>query len=473
MSIFTPSLRAIPAISGTASRPLPLFSLVRQPIALAVCLLPTVSAMAQPYAPNQYVLQSEVQAAMQLLRQGQYSWPSRSSGLIEGQILVPDLVTDSADQFRGLNFTHTICIPNPFGGCLYSHDYGLKLDMNFGASGPLTLSYSVPFNVTFRFPVSVYPGQRIVLEPRIEWQSGASIAGQQSLQYHQTTTSVTDAPGDGMDDLTVAFSQFADRALLHLGLPLVPGLNSAPLDLPLGMPPFNQGGGSFGGSTTHLGGTGRLDNKGDIVFGQTETELSIGASSSNARLQAWRQSSEVFSLTSTVLGYVPTPQTQAASAVLSAVRAAGSFKLDVSLDGGISRTDIVSIALESQPLVVDVPSSLAPGDTWRFDNLALSLKYGVRSLTHTYYPLSLSVVFDMRGVDPATIAKQDLGEFWAGTREVPWQPRSTVVWVAGALPVVAKDKAPPALQLDARLPIARILAQPPADVRPVAPLACG
>jgi hypothetical protein len=433
----------------TASLPQSLLIIILLAVGNAHCVLSLLlsgPAVAQDYAPGDMVLTAKAQTARDFMNLDQYISPRSASGAFSGKISIANVEATTGDTLKGLGYTYTVCIPNLLGGCVYSHDYGLTMDMEFASSGPLIYNYNIPFLARFKFPSTVYPGQVLLLEPTYEWTANASLSAEQSLEYHQSTSTNVDAPGDGMDDLATAFTQFADRANLSVSIPAIPGLSSLPVNATLTMPPFSEGGGAYGGSYTRLGGTGVLPSNGGITFGESTDGISVRATS--PKLPAWRQGSEVFALTSTILGYIPAGATQAASLALSAVRSAGDFRLNIDLIGDVSRVDVVTVKVNSPALAVQVPTTLKPGDVWDFTDLPLQVEYGVRTRTDTYYPVNLTVLFDMRKISEQTIVASDLGEIPAGGHETGWQQASTTLSISGSVPVVRREDTPKPLHLD-------------------------
>ena len=382
---------------------------------------------------------------------GDYSWPSQSSGVFTGTFTNPNAFSSSYDFFHGFGYTKHIDVCIPYTDqCIYSHDYGATINWDFNATGPINYTYNIPFEVSFSMPTTVFPGQRIYLTPTFTWASqgqNPGIATTQDYEYSHVTSAWMDAPFDGLDDLSIRFTQYATKANLDLEFPVLPFLPSVPLNVDLTCYPFNTGGGSWNGSYTKLGGTGTLPNSGAIAFNLQPTEIYVGAPASISP-SAWRQGHELFELTASVLLMIPTPATIAAGAALDFVRAAGDFELRTELDGSIARQDVIGMMISDLPYV-DVPTSLTAGDSWTFSEIPVAVKYKVYGWSSFWFPMGYNITFDMVGIDPKQILHEDLLWVAAGGATTEWIDQEGVFKITGRVPVVKRDQYPDRLRLDA------------------------
>ena len=189
-----------------------------------------------------------------------FSVSNSVNGTFSGTLANPNVPSSSGESFH-FGFVYHLCVPAVIvSGCVYEHDYGNTFNWDFNAGGPAEYSYQFPYTVTFYFPNAVYPGQRVALQPVFSW-GNATVNATQEVAYSATTSAWLDAPFDMLDETSIVFTQRPSSADLHLRFPALPVVSSVPLDLEnITVPPFNAGGGDFGGSYTKLGGTGSLAN---------------------------------------------------------------------------------------------------------------------------------------------------------------------------------------------------------------------
>ncbi len=376
-----------------------------------------------------------------------YSWKGSTAGAFQGTIHIDNV--QSGTLPLQLGYTYHLCIPYPLvGGCMYEHDYGTSVSWTFSAQGAIDYQYNLPFVFNFTFPIQVYPGQHIRLEPNFSWGNPAIVVTQ-NYEFYQTTSSWTDAPFDGLDDLSLSFTQYATKANLNGGVPAVPGFDAMPFGVDFDFFPFNQGGGEWPigdhASMTKLGGRGSLTCSGGNIWGfDPAGELEVWVEgTSNA---AWQQANEHFQIAATVLQYIP--PTVPIGAALGVVRDLGKLRLNESLNGRISRADFVNFQISEMPFT-DVPSNLVPGQIWDYE-VPVTVKYRIQSMSRFHYPLSYNVTFDMRGIDPQTLVNEPLMSWGAGGLMdfTPWQEREIIVPIKVKVPVVSKGGYKPGLILE-------------------------
>lgn len=401
--------------------------------------LGTQVAEAQPVRPYQVGNQMEVYIRELNL----YSRPAAGEGVFSGELVSAEIASSSFDQFHGFGYIQHVCVPMPIsGGCLYEHDYGAKIDWDFNVNGIVKYKYTIPFTAHFEFPKTVYPGQRIYLTPRFEWSSHEKLPKLEALSdytFSHKSSAWFDAPFDGLDDLSIKFTQYAPKASIDLQFPVLPLLPSVPLSTDITVPPFNTGGGEFGGSYTKLGGVGQLVSTGgrNSGFGPTDIYVRAWDISPPVSSPAWQQGHEQFGLISSVLVMIPTPATVAAGAALAAVRAAGDFRLDTQLNGRIGRDDWIGLAIADLPHV-DVPVDV--GSTWTFTDLSVAVKYRVMAVSSFWYQMGYGVTFDMRGIDPQPILQADGLFVPAGGMVGEWTEREGSFKMSGTIPVVSRPE---------------------------------
>lgn len=371
---------------------------------------------------------------------GTFSFPVKSAGLFVGDVEISNASSSSGDQF------HFEYIKNLDLG-IYSHDYGVKLDWDFTVEGPLRYTYQIPFEADFGFPWFVYPGQSIKLTPTFRWHTAGhepSIEVTHNFAFAHKTSLWCDAPGDGLDDLKICFAQMPWKARLDLEIPPCPGFPSTRIGTDVTIPPFDSGGGEYGGSFTKLGGTGVLKNSGGAIYYEDPTAVTITASPDSTSAAAWKQGHELFELVATILKSIPFPATVAAGNALQIVKDLGEFELKTQIDGSIAREDFVALMVtECSP--VQVNRKLKPGDTWKFD-LDVDVKYQLIAASDFYYPLGYTATFDMRGIDPKPLAHGDFLWIPAGRATATINERKGVFHISGRLPVIRKGGYPPPVQ---------------------------
>jgi hypothetical protein len=390
-----------------------------------------------------------------------YEWPTQSSGILSGTHAVANARSSTGDQFK---FGYIVNI----GVWELSKDYGTSITWEFITDGAMQYNYNVPFAVQFEFPREVHPGQRIFLRPFFTWgrwnprsiraPAPPSMQVTQDYRYSHKTAVWADAP-DGLDETRTNFTQEATKARIYVKIPVLPFMNAVTGTYDCTFAPCNQGGGSYGGSYTKLGGTGRLATNLNQTYEESDTTISLLASGTKERL--WKQGHEQFDLTATVLNMIPTVPTEAAGAGIRAVREIGGFRLRTQLDGDIRRQDVVRLEVLRQPFV-DVPEDLQ-GDTWRFE-IPVKLAYRAKFESYFWYPLGYSVVFDMKGIDPKTLTNPNLVNVRGSDVDSGWVEKEGTFVIKGAVPAgprpsllpnVAKESAPSLL-------MKRTLSQPPA-----------
>ncbi len=373
------------------------------------------------------------------------SVPMSADGTFLDSVSTSNAASTSGDLFH-FDWVYTVCVPNLFGGCIWSHDYNEQVHWDFNVGGPLTYVYQLPFSVTFDFPETVSPGERVYLRPMFTW-ANPQIRTTQAAEYSHTSSVKFDAPFDGLDEFSAVFTQHSSTADLHLRFPVLPLVPSVPLDLT--DIPTPGGGGSWGGSYTYLGGTASLPGVGTTVLYTSPSEITLGGSgcpqATCASVEAWRQGHELFELISTVLQLVPTPVTVAAGTALSVVRTLGDFRLDVYVGGSIAREDYLNAYISDLPYV-DVPETAK--DFWEFTDLPVTVPYRVIAVSRFWYPLGYRVTFDMLGIDPTQLAGQDLYAFGVGQVRADDQDRIGTFRVSGKVRVVEPAQGRQRLRVD-------------------------
>jgi hypothetical protein len=231
---------------------------------------------------------------------------------------------------------------------------------------------------------------------------------------------------------SLGYTQYSDSANISAS---IAGYNvSAPLDFY----PFTEGGGNYGGNYTRLGGTGVLNNSGNIFFNISDTGLSIANNGVSG--PAWEQSQEQFEFAASVLSYIPV--TSAAGAALYAVQSAADLDLMFNVYGNIGRTDIVNLNVASLPYI-EVPASLAVGDTWDLSTLPIEVivPYYFNTQSSFYYELGMNITFDARLIDEVEIIGwDDILAVAAGSGISSYlQDNFSFIINNGSVPVVAKD----------------------------------
>ena len=349
----------------------------------------------------------------------------KATGSFYDRIVNPNVKTNSMDYFEGrLGYIVPLCI-GAGGYCINdTHNYGTMTNWYFQTQGAVTYNYNIPFSVEFRLPNTVYPGQRIYLAPTFNWSS-PSITTAQDYEFWQVTTNWSDAPFDGLDDLTINYTQYASKGHLYLGIPAIPGMNAITFGGDITVFPFDSGGGSWPLppetpiSTTKLGGRGSLNFSGGTTFNIKNphpAEVSIGGSGTSE--PAWQQKDEYFGLAAYVLRTIP--YTSTIGAALTAAQIAGEFQLNSELNGRIYRQDQVNLQISEA--YVDVPTMFqqVAGD---FD-YTVTVKYKVQGRSDFSYILGYKMSFDMRWIDPKVIIDEPLISIPAGAAPVPSLPAS-------------------------------------------------
>ena len=411
----------------------------RSPLVLTVLFLTCAVLFpfqASGFSPGSYRVTTFAQKYFNFL--GSYSYPTKATGSFTGEIFNSNVASSDGNQFKfGYEKEVHFCIPKPWplDGCIYeyTHVYGIGIDWNFDAKGAVRYNYIFPYTADFRFPITVYPGQRIELPPTFAW-SGPSLGATQNYEFSHTTSFWVDAPLDGLDDLTTKFTQYATKAHLDLNLPVVPFAPAISVSGDCTVWQCASGGGEWGGSYTKLGGTGTLNNSGRITYNISPTDVSVGAAGNSG--PAWKQGHEQFELITTVLTYIPV--TAPAGVALDFVRRMGEFKLNTQLDASIYRTDYVNLQLSEAPYVL-VPPDLKTSP-WVFKDLPVTVKYRVQGCSGFSYPMGYNVIFDMLGIDPQTLLHEDLISIDAGGGCTNWIEREGKFFISGSVPMVQKDR---------------------------------
>lgn len=348
----------------------------------------------------------------------------------------PNVTATSGDQFH-FDRVYPITVTVPYTDyVIYSHDYGEQLDFDLNASGRTDYTYQFPYNVNFEFPDKVYPGERVVLRPVFDWTL-VQVKATQQVAYSFASYAWLDAPFDGLDAASIQYTQRPSDADLHLHFPVFPLIPSVPLDIDnITVPPFNSGGGDFGGISVKLGGTGSLADSGWTNAQGTGPE--IWAISEPDSISAWGMQAEIFQLTANILSFIPSGVTQAVAVCLEAVRWAGDFRLNVNLQGNIKKWDYAVVIPSDLDVYVDVPASVQPGGVWEFTDLPVTVKYAVRTGTSIWYPMDFLVTFDMRMIDEDTLVNQPLYDFYAGVTWSDWKDTTGTFLISGRVPVTTR-----------------------------------
>lgn len=376
------------------------------------------------------------------MQQSMYSFPRSSTGIISGAFTNPNVSSSSGDYFD-FGFIKTVSIAG------FTRTYGTTIEWLFNTDGAVTYNYAVPFRVAFTFPMNVYPGQSIYLEPDFTFTktgggTSLSMTANQHYKFSHVTDVWLDAP-DGLDELTTTFTQYADKANIAVKIPVVPGFDSVSGAFDCTIWPCNTGGGNYGGSYTKLGGSGNLNISGADSFNVSPSTISITSLGTSS--PAWKQGHEQFELTAYVLGVIPTPVTVAAAGALTLMREIGDLRLYTQLDATIGRRDIIHLQItDISP--VNVPGDLQ-GQVWHFTDLPVKVKYRVKFESWFYYPMGYNVTFDMIGIDQQTLLHADLINVPGGGTDSGWIEREGEFKISGSVPVVAAPVRPPVSSLSA------------------------
>ena len=383
---------------------------------------------------------------------GNYSWPYRASGSFISNFPNPYVQSSSGDYFHKIGWEYEVhfcftedvpvvgdvvgAVAGVFGaeGCLYeyTHVYGFLLNWDFNVRGPINYYYNIPFTASLRFPTTVYPGQRIYLDPTFTW-GAPQVGATQGYESSLTSSTYVDFPLDFIDTLSTNYTQYAKKAHLDGQIPIsafVPAIpfNTSPADIPF------PGSGSWGGSTTTLGATGNLNTFGNKLVSWEATKCSVDAYGDSGSNPAWYQGHEQFELVATVLQYIPI--TAPIGAGLNYVRELGGFKLNTGLNGSIYRADQINLELSEAPYI-DVPMDQKPGSTWSF-NQPVTVKYRVRGWSGFSYPITCNVTFDMKGISTKTLLTLPVTSISAGEASIGWQEKVAQLILKGSVPVVQK-----------------------------------
>ena len=376
--------------------------------------------------------------------------PTSATGVLSGSLTNADVTSSTGDQFRGFGYQEEICVPNLTGGCVYRHTYGATIDWDFRVTGGVTYDYSIPFTVDYELPQNVFAGQRIYLAPTFTWDDGKGTAptltATQKYSFSHSTSVWCDAPFDGMDDLSASFTQYADKANVGVGIPVLPLFPSIHGNWDATFSPASTGGGNYGGSYTKLGGTGTLKNTGSNTFDVSPTSMAVYAVGTSPA--AWKTGHEQFKLTATILTMIPSPPTVAAGSALLTARDIGEFALDTQLDGSIYRQDYVDLEISDLPYI-DVPQDAGRSGDWKFENLPVKFKYRLFGVSTFMDYFGYDVSFDMRGIDRKNLLHDDVVGVPAGGVVSPWVDREGVFLITGSLPVVPRVRAMTVLAIDA------------------------
>jgi hypothetical protein len=322
------------------------------------------------------------------------------------------------------------------GALSYTHTYGTEIDWSFKTKDKITYTYKVPFNIDFYLPKQVYPGQKIILDPRFFW-GAASLTTTHDVYYEHTSSGWADAPFDGLDDFKFSFNQQATKAVISGALPVVPIADA--INIPstnVTVSPFDTGVANYGGSYTKLGGHESLVTAGNIAFNKTSTEIYVGATGTSG--YTWQQGHEQFELTAYVLSCIP--YTTLAGQVLNLIRKAGDLKFITGLHAGLNSEDIVNFSIAEKPSIV-VPSNLTIGSTWT-QTVPVTIRYWVNGRSAIKYPGGVNVTFAMRGINEQTIWKDDLlmlSPTPSTSEYTGVQLKQTTVMVSVSIPVIKKE----------------------------------
>lgn len=379
-----------------------------------------------------------------------YSWPRQASGSFIGNFSNPNVQSSSGDYFHKIGWEYEVhfcftedvpvvgdivgAVAGVFGGggCLYEYTqvYGAMLNWDFNVRGPVNYNYNIPFTASLNFPNTVYPGQRIYLDPTFVWGT-PQVGATQGYESSLTTSTWLDFPLDFIDTLSTNYTQYAPKAHLDGQIPIAPivpaiPFNTSPTDIPF------PGRGSWGGSTTQLGATGTLNTSGNRLVSWEATKCSADAYGDSG--YAWYQGHEQFELVATVLQYIP--YTAPIGAGLNYVRELLGLQLTTGLTGSIYRGDQINLELSESPYI-DVPLDLKPGTTWSF-SLPVTVKYRVQGWSGFSYPISCDVNFAMRGMETKHFLDLPVTSISAGQASIGWQEKVTQINLKGSVPVVSK-----------------------------------
>jgi alpha-tubulin suppressor-like RCC1 family protein len=373
--------------------------------------------------PIQY---SSVQTNINLIKH--ISLPHIATGVISGTTLSDNVYLSDGSDF---DFSYT-------RDFRWSGENGLKERFDFiTEGGPIKYSYHIPYSITFDFPVEVYPGQRVYLNPNINWRS-PSLQGSHDFNFRTEQYLWLNAPYDGLAPLEFFWSQYHDRLEFNGSFPLGPELGAVSMSFtldsnsPWPLSDFGDGEASFKGVTQKLGGIGQLDTSGGITEVVGEDYIVVGTNPGVFR-DAWYSSGDQISFCTSI------PYVNIAAGILSGL----GFTLNHYLDMYIWRQDKIKIELASLPFI-DIPSNATPGTNFDLSNTPVQLEYKGIAVSEFQYPITTKMTFDGHFFDPKTLFEINLGSIPVGSAMSPivdgnqYFTGQSIFNISGSVPVVSK-----------------------------------